>query len=210
MERMEHILELYHRPFDPKQPVVCLDEKSKQLFSEKHQALPASLNHPRRSDYEYKRQGTSNIFMAVEPKAGYRETEVTQRRTCDDFARFIHSLLTGAYAQAELVHVVVDNLSTHSEDAVIRLFGHRAYALLARLEFHYTPKHASWLNMAEIELSILDRQCLRARIADEQSLKDRLLRWQRRRNDSRAKINWKFSVLDAREKFQYQSINRQN
>lgn len=208
--RMEHILELYHRPLDPRQPIICVDEKSKQLLLDKRLPLPVSKGKPKRIDYEYKRAETRNIFMAVEPKAGYRQAEVTQRRTNRDFARFIQELLTGTYRDAEILHVVVDNLSTHSEAAMIQRFGHKAYALLARLEFHYTPKHASWLNMAEIELSILSRQCLKGRIPTEQSLKDKMAVWQQGRNDSKALINWKFTVADARQKFQYTPINRQN
>jgi len=157
---MEDVLEVYHRPYDSERPVVCMDECSKQLIGEVREPLPPKPGHVAKQDSEYERKGTANVFMAVEPLAGQRTTQVTERRTRVDWARFVQMLLTTVYASAEKVVLVMDNLNTHGIASLYEAFAPDiALALAARLEIHYTPKHGSWLNMAETELSILARQC---------------------------------------------------
>lgn len=205
IKRMEHLLALYKKPYNPKQPIVCIDEKSKQLLADTRLSLPAKPGKIKRSDYEYKRKGTRNIFVAVEPKAGYRETEVTKRRTKQDFACFIRQLLTGHYRFVDKLHLVADNLNTHFEGSFIETFGQAAAVkLLKRIKFHYTPKHASWLNMAEIEINVLSKQALKQRIPSEQAMKVIVRAWQTDRNRRREKISWKFTTADARKVFKYQ------
>ena len=207
--RMENLLELYQRPLNVKEPVVCMDEKSKQLIADTRPITNCSPGKPLRRDHEYQRNGTRNIFLAVEPKGGRRYTKITSHRKKPDFARFIKELITDVYPQAKQLHLVCDNLNTHFEKSFQEAFPEmEAKKLLKRIEFHYTPKHASWLNMAEIELSILDRQCIRGRIPTESLLKAKMAVWQKQRNDLQAVINWKFTVGDARTKFKYQPINR--
>jgi hypothetical protein len=202
---MEHLLKLYHKPFNPKEPVVCTDEKSKQLLADTRLVLTAKPGKIRRSDYEYKRNGTRNIFVAVEPKAGYRLVQVTRRRTKQDFARFIRQLLTGHYRFVKKLHLVADNLNTHFEKSFFETFPEtEAKNLLKRIEFHYTPKHASWLNMAEIEINVLSKQALKQRIPTEERMKLIVKAWQTGRNRRHEKINWKFTVRDARAKFAYE------
>ena len=160
-ERMYDLLGLYAKPYDPTEPVICLDEKSKQLLEQTRRPIPAAPRQVAKEDYEYKRAGTRNLFVAVEPKAGHREVEVTRRRTKPDFVAFVQYLAQEVYAQARKIHLVMDNLNTHFRASFEETMGSEAAAgFLARLEFHYTPKHASWLNMAEIELSALSRQGL--------------------------------------------------
>lgn len=157
---MEDVLEVYTRPYDPTHPVVCLDETSKQLVAETRTPLPAEPGQPQRVDYEYERQGTANLFMAVEPLAGQRYVTVTDRRTAVDFARIVKDLLEVRYPHADKVVLVLDNLNTHKPAALYQAFEPAvAWRLLERLEIHHTPKHGSWLNMAEIELSVLSQQC---------------------------------------------------
>jgi hypothetical protein len=200
-ERMYALLELYAGPYDPAEPVVCLDEKSKQLLRQTRSPIAAAAGQIAREDYEYKRAGTRNLFVAVEPKAGHREVAVTCRRTKADFVAFVQFLALEVYAQARKIHLVLDNLNTHFRASFEMVMGpEAATALLARLEFHYTPKHASWLNMAEIEIGILDRQCIGGRVADEARLRSEVLAWKQQRNQERCRIDWKFTRQDADRK----------
>lgn len=200
-ERMYDLLELYAKPYDATEPVICVDEKSKQLLEQTRRPIPATANHVAKEDYEYKRAGTRNLFVAVEPKAGHREVEVTPRRTKPDFVAFVQYLAQEVYASARKIHLVLDNLNTHfraSFEAVMGL--EAATVFLSRLEFHYTPKHASWLNMAEIEIGILDRQCIGWRIGSEDRLRSEVAAWEQRRNEERRRIEWKFSRQEADRK----------
>jgi hypothetical protein len=200
-ERMYDLLELYAQPYDPAQPVVCLDEKSKQLLQQTRSPLPATAGQMAREDYEYKRAGTRNLFVAVEPKGGHREVAVTGRRTKADFVAFVQFLALEVYAQARKIHLVLDNLNTHFRASFEEVLGLEAAAVfLSRLEFHYTPKHASWLNMAEIEIGILDRQCTGRRIGEEARLRAEVLAWEQRRNREHCRIDWKFTRQDADRK----------
>ena len=194
---MEDVLECYERPYNKDEPVVCVDEKSLQLLE-----TPRASGRPDRIDYEYKRHGTRNLFVAVEPKRGRRRVEVTLRRTKQDFARFMDALVMGTYRRAKKVHVVLDNLNTHNDEALIAGLGERrAKRLLERIEWHHTPKHASWLNAVEGEIGILDRQCLKRRIGTEEKLKDEVTAWLERRNAERTPIIWTFTRASARETF---------
>ena len=200
-ERMYEVLGLYAKPYDPAEPVVCLDEKSKQLLQQTRQPLPAAAGQVAKEDYEYKRAGTRNLFVAVEPKAGHREVEVTGHRTKADFVAFVQFLASEVYAQAHKIHLVLDNLNTHFRVSFEAVMGpDRATAFLSRIEFHYTPKHASWLNMAEIEIGILDRQCIGRRIGDESRLRADVFAWEQRRNQAHCRIDWKFTRQDADQK----------
>jgi hypothetical protein len=198
---MEDVLELYAEPYDAKRPKVNFDETSKQLIQETRQRLPAEVGQAERYDYEYQRNGVRNLFMFVEPQAGLRHVAVTGQRTKVDFAQQMKWLVDEAYPDAELIRIVLDNLNTHGAASLYAAFApEEARRLVKKLEFHYTPKHGSWLNMAEIELSVLQRQCLDRRIADEATLKQEIKAWEEQRNESRATIDWRFSVTDAREK----------
>jgi hypothetical protein len=200
-ERMYDLLGLYAQPYDPAQPVVCLDEKCKQLLQQTRSPLPARAGQIAREDYEYKRAGTRNLFVAVEPKGGHREVAVTCRRTKADFVAFVQFLALEVYAQARKIHLVLDNLNTHFRASFEEVLGLEAAAVfLSRLEFHYTPKHASWLNMAEIEIGILDRQCTGRRIGEEARLRTEVLAWEQRRNREHCQIDWKFTRQDADRK----------
>ena len=199
---MEAILQLYQQPYDPQRPLVCFDEKSVQLLADKRPPQAYRPGQAARQDYEYKRNGTRNLFMFVEPKGGQRQVLVTRRRTKQDFAYAIRYLVDRLYPHANCIDVVLDNLSTHSYHALVETFGKReADRLYTRLCFHYTPAHGSWLNMAEIELSILSRQCLKRRLPDEWTLTLEILAWENRRNARQAKIHWAFTVDDARRVF---------
>lgn len=202
---MEDVLDLYAKPYDPNEPVLCFDEKSKQLLKDIRTRIPCKEGISAKRDYEYKRNGTKNIFIAVEPKGGYREATVTARRTTQDFAHEIERIvMLPRYLSAAKIHFVLDNLNTHFEPSLIKTFGQeRAKELLGRIAFHHTPKHASWLNMAEIELSILSRQALGGRIPHAQVLTERIARWQETRNRMGAGIQWKFTKEDARKIFKY-------
>jgi transposase len=196
---MEDVLDLYARPYDPKRPVVCFDEQPRQLIAEVRTPVPMVPGRPQRVDYEYRRAGTANLFLAFEPLAGWRHLEVTVQRTAGDFARQMKALVEVHYPEAEVIAVVLDNLSTHSPAALYRTFRpEEALRLLKRLEFHYTPKHGSWLNMAELEFSILGRQCLDRRLPDRDSLAREVAAWQRRRNRERVTAQWRFTLADAR------------
>jgi hypothetical protein len=200
-KRMYDLLDLYAHPFRPREPVICLDEKSKQLLKDSRRPLPIKPGMPLRLDYEYVRGGTCNLFVAVEPKGGRRIVEITDHRTKADFVAFVRSLLERFYATARRVHLVLDNLNTHFRKCFEEVLGVKvAQKLLRRVVFHYTPKHASWLNMAEIEIGILDRQCLDRRLPDRAVLAIEVDAWQRRRNDEHRCIEWSFSRQDADRK----------
>jgi DDE superfamily endonuclease len=198
---MEDVLEVYHRPYDIEQPLVCLDECSKQLIGEVRAPLPPKPGYVAKEDSEYERRGTANVFMAVEPLAGQRTTQVTERRTRVDWARFVQMLLLTVYPLAKKVVLVMDNLNTHGIASLYEAFAPEvARALAERLEIHYTPKHGSWLNMAETELSVLSRQCLDRRIDDREALAHEIAAWQANRNAAQTRINWQFQTADARIK----------
>lgn len=205
IKRMEDVLTLYAKPYNPAEPVICFDEKSKQLLRDIRTRICCQEGISAKRDYEYKCNGTRNIFIAVEPKGGYREATVTKRRTKKDFAHEIKRLTElPRYQQAKTIHLVLDNLNTHFKGSFIETFGIRkANPILKRIKFHYTPKHASWLNMAEIELSILSRQALTGRIPTEEKLVEQMTLWEEKRNLQQATIKWKFTKEDARKIFKY-------
>jgi hypothetical protein len=198
---MEDVLALYAEPYDPKRPKVCFDETSRQLLADTQPPLAIQPGQPERVDYEYKRAGTRNLFLHCEWQTGWRHVEVTERRTQHDFAQQMQWLVDKRYPEAEVIRVILDNLNTHGPGSLYEAFAPaEARRLVEQLEFHYTPKHGSWLNMAEIELSVLQRQCLRRRIADEEMLTREVAAWERHRNDTKETIDWRFSITDAREK----------
>jgi transposase len=200
-QRMGDLLDLYARPYQKGEPVVCLDEKSKQLLKDSRTPLPIRRGTPVRQDYEYVRAGTCNLFVAVEPKGGRRTVLVTDRRTKPDFVAFVRHLLEQVYSKARRVHLVMDNLNTHFRKCFEEVLGIKeAQKLLRRVIFHYTPKHASWLNMAEIEIGILDRQCLDRRLPNRATLIAEVDAWQQRRNADQRGIVWTFTRQDADEK----------
>ena len=206
---MENVLDVYQRPYDPKRPQVCLDETSKQLIGETRTPVPAAPGRAAREDYEYVRNGTANLFMAFEPLAGRRHVKVTDRRTKKDFADVIRELVDERYPDAEQIVLVMDNLNTHTPASLYEAFEPaEARRLAAKLEIHYTPKHGSWLDMAEIELGILNRQCLNRRIDDVERLKREIAAWERDRNNRATKVDWRFTTSDARIKLRrlYPSI----
>ena len=206
-ERMYDLLGLYGQPYHSAEPVVCLDEKSKQLLEQTRRPLPAAPGQIAKEDYEYKRAGTRNLFVAVEPKGGHRAVTVTRRRTKPDFVAFVQFLALEVYAQARKIHLVLDNLNTHFRASFEEVMGlETATAFLSRLEFHYTPKHASWLNMAEIEIGILDRQCTGRRIGDEARLRSEVLAWQQQRNQACCRIDGKFTRQDADRKLAWHYV----
>ena len=193
-KRMYDVLDLYEEDYDPKRPIVCLDEKSKQLTKDKRKPIPMKPGSPEKYDYEYIRNGTANIFMAVEFKAGKRVTQVTERRTMTDFAQFMKVLVIDEYSETEVVRVVSDNLNVHKEKAFYEAFSEdEAKKILKKIEFHYTPKHASWLNAAEIEISVMDEDCTDRLIGDIGMLANEVAAWTKRRNENKKKINWKFT-----------------
>jgi hypothetical protein len=203
-ERMYALCDLYARAHDPDEPVVCVDEKSKQVLAASRPDIPARPGlggHDARQDYEYARRGRRNIFMAVEPKGARREVQVSARRTKIDFVNFICGLLDGIYATVRKVHLVVDNLNTHFPKCFVEVLGpDRACEVLRRIEFHHTPKHASWLNMAELEIGIMERQCTGRRFESKEELIEELAHWQQERNELNIGINWGFSRQDADRK----------
>ena len=202
--RMEDVLDLYHEDHDPDQPVVCFDETSKQLIEDTRPPIGAKPGRIERYDYEYKRNGTRNLFMFCEPKGGWRHVEVTERRTAVDFAHQMRWLVDEAYPHANVVRLVLDNLNTHKFGSLYEAFEpSEARRIAKRLELHHTPKHGSWLNMAEIELSIFSRQCLNRRISDEVVLKTEVSALEHERNKATAVIDWRFSTQDARTKLQH-------
>jgi hypothetical protein len=198
---MEDVLDLYAEPYDPSRPKVNFDETSKQLIQETRVPLPARPGQPARYDYEYERNGTRNLFMFSEPQAGWRHIAVTEHRTMEDFAHQMQWLVDARYPEAAVIRVVMDNLNTHKPASLYEAFPPaEARRLLKKLEFHYTPKHGSWLNMAEIELSILSRQCLDRRIPDEAMLRHEISVYEDTRNAAKATIAWRFTTTKAREK----------
>lgn len=198
---MEDILDLYGQPYDPQRPVVCFDEHPVQLIAEKRAPLPAKPGCPERFDYEYRRNGTRNLFMFFQPLGGWRHVKVTTRRTKLDFAWCMQELVDDFFPQAAQIIVVLDNLNTHTPAALYEAFAPAAAKrLLDRLEFHYTPKHGSWLDMAEIEIGVLIEQCLADRIPDEPTLCREIAAWEKARNEQQATVNWQFTAIDARNK----------
>ena len=198
---MENVLNLYHQGYDALYPLVCFDESSKQLIAETRTPLPMRPGEAARYDYEYDRQGVCNLFMFFEPLRSWRHVEVTQRRTKVDFAHCMQWLVDEVYPDAEVIRLVLDNLNTHEPASLYQAFPPaEARRLLDRLEFHYTPKHGSWLNMAEVEFGVLARQCLDRRIADQDCLTSEIAAWEARRNASKATVNWQFTTEDARIK----------
>jgi hypothetical protein len=206
---MEDVLDVYKRPYDRKRPVVCLDETSKQLIGETRQAVPAAPGRPAREDSEYVRNGVANLFMVFEPLGGKRKVKVTERRTKLDWAECVREVVDGMYPQAQKVVLVMDNLNTHSPASLYEAFEPaEAKRIADKLEIHYTPKHGSWLDMAEIELGILSRQCLDRRIENVVYLRSEVAAWEQQRNEAKAKVHWQFTTADARIKLRrlYPSI----
>jgi hypothetical protein len=198
---MEDVLQVYHLPYDPKYPVVCMDESSKQLIGEVHEPIPCKPGQSKRVDDEYVRNGVAEIFMEVEPLAGKRHVAVTERRTRKDWAQQVKGMLDERYPDAIKVRLVMDNLNTHNIASLYETFEPQvALNLAERLEIHFTPKHGSWLNMAEIELSVLKGQCLNRRIADMMTMQQEVAVWKSDRNTSTKKIDWQFTTADARIK----------
>lgn len=206
---MFDVLDLYERPYDPRHPKVCFDEKSKELHAEKRRPIRMRLGQPTKQDYEYKRNGTRNLFVFVEPQAGFRHVLITRRRTKLDFAYAMRYLVDVLYPKAEWIDVVLDCLNTHNEETLIVIFGKmEADRILSRIHFHHTPTHASWLNMAEIEIGVLETQCLDRRIPNEFSLAKEVVAWETRRNDKKAMIRWTFTKEKAEKLFcKYQSYS---
>ena len=198
---MEDVLDLYAEPYDPARPVVCFDESSTQLLAETRVPFPAAPGRPRRQDYEYVRGGTRNLFLACEPQRGWRHVAVTRQRTMQDFAHQMRWLVDQAYPDVPVVRVVLDNLNTHRTASLYEAFPPaEARRIAQRLEFHYTPKHGSWLNMAEMEFSVLARACLRGRNPDQDSLEKAVNACVSERNTTAAPINWRFTTRKARTK----------
>ena len=198
---MEDILEVYQMPYDPQSPLVCMDEQPVQLIKETRQPLPAAPGQPEKVDYEYERNGTANIFLFTEPLRGTRHVCVTEQRTAVDWAKEIRDLLEVRYPEAVRVRLVCDNLNTHGIGSLYEAFPpEQARRLVSRLEIHHTPKHGSWLNIAEIELSALTMQCLARRLPDMETLTEETTQWEQRRNATQKGVDWQFSTQDARIK----------
>jgi uncharacterized small protein (DUF1192 family) len=198
---MEDILEVYQRPYDPHRPLVCLDETSKQLIAETRVPIAAKPGQPGRHDYEYRRNGTANLFMMFAPLEGWRHVKVTDRHTAVDYAQVLKELSDTHFPGAAKIVLVQDNLNTHKPASLYEAFPPaEARRLVERFEWHYTPKHGSWLDMAESELSVLSSQCLDRRIPDQQVLKEEVEAWEADRNSKHAKANWQFTTADARVK----------
>lgn len=198
---MYDLLDLYALPYSEKYPVVCIDEKSKQLIEDSRVPISLKPGRPLKYDGEYRRMGTKNIFIAIEPKAGKRKIDVTDQRKKPDFAHFVSGLVLKDYQHAKKVIIILDNLNTHFPGSFYETFSKpEAQRILKRIEFHYTPKHGSWLNMAEIEINIMDRECLSRRIGSPEILKNEIKTWARKRNKERKKIYWTFTRQDADKK----------
>jgi DDE superfamily endonuclease len=198
---MEDVLDLYHRPYDERRPLVCIDELPKQLVSEARTPLPARPGQPARFDYEYRREGVANLFLISEPLIGWRAVQVTERRTAVDFAAVLRWLVEDVHDDAERVVVVVDNLNTHGPWCLYEAFpAEQARRIAAKLEWHYTPKHGSWLNVAEVELAALSRQCLNRRIGAREELARAVAAWEEDRNERGVGVKWRFTTADARIK----------
>lgn len=202
--RMEDVLELYAEPLDEQRPVVCMDELSKELHGQVAEPIPPQPGQPAKEDYEYKRHGTANLFVLLCPLLGWRHLEVTARRGYHEFAHLMKALVDVYFPKADVVRVVLDNLNTHVLGALYETFTpDEARRIAKRLEFHYTPKHGSWLNMAEMEFSVLSRQCLDRRIATLEELIAAVTAWEEKRNEARTRIDWSFRVADARKKLHW-------
>ncbi len=198
---MEDTLEVYHRPYNEKLPMVCLDETNRQLIAETRKAIPAKPGQNKRIDYEYRRNGVVNLFMMFEPLKARRHVKVMDRRTRKDFAECIRELVDVHYADAEKIVLVLDNLNTHSEGSLYEAFEPaEARRLAEKLEIHYTPKHGSWLNMAEIEIGVLSRQCLSKYIESKERMIAEIAAWEQQRNEADATVDWQFTTADARIK----------
>ena len=198
---MEDVLEVYHRPHDPKRPMVCFDEASKQQIKETRLPLLAQPGSVAKYDYEYERNGSSNLFMFFAPLEAWRHVKVSDRRTMIDFAHCMRDLVDIHFPDAEKIILVMDNLNTHKFASLYEAFEpEEARRIIEKLEIHYTPKHGSWLNMAEIEFSVLQRQCLKARIPDQGTLIAKTRAWQQRRNQQQATVHWQFTTAEARIK----------
>jgi hypothetical protein len=211
--KMEDVLDVYQRPYDATRPVVCLDEVSKELRATPRESLPMKSGQPERQDYEYARDGVCNLFMAVEPLRGRRRVRVTDRRTAEDFAEQLRVLVEEDYPDADRIVLVTDNLNTHTLACLYQTFDPAHARRLARkLEWHYTPEHASWLNIAECELSVLSRQCLDRRIADKTALEKEVAAWETERNTASVTVDWQFTAEDARIKLKrlYPVLKEQN
>ena len=207
---MEDVLDVYHRPYDPNFPVVCFDESSKQLVAEKRKSVPAAPVQLERYDYEYQRNGVRNLFLFFSPLVSWRHIKITEQRTHQDWANCMKDLVDVHFPEATRIRLIQDNLNTHNPVFLYEVFKPtEAKRILDKLEFHFTPKHGSWLNMAEIEFSVLSRQCLDRRIGDEASLVQEINSWVNNRNHSQATVNWQFTTDDARIKLKklYPSIN---
>ncbi len=208
---MEEVLSVYQRPVSEQEPLVCMDETSKQHVKETRLPLPCRAGDVAKYDYEYERNGVSNLFMVSAPLTGWRHVEVTDHHTCHDWAYLMRDIVDMHFPSAKRVVVVMDNLNTHKPSSLYKAFPPpEAKRILDRLEFHYTPKHGSWLNMAEIEFGILQRQCLNRRIPDQQTLRNEVAAWEERRNTEAIEVNWRFTTQDARIKLKrlYPSIAR--
>jgi hypothetical protein len=198
---MEDVLDKYDKPYDPRQPVICLDEQPYQLLDDVRPAERAAPGKPAKQDYEYRRCGTCSIFVAVEPKGGRRFVQARRHRTRSDFARFLRDLVK-RYPKAKRIHVVLDNLNTHNDKSLLEtLSAKQAQRLLRRIEWHHTPTHASWLNMAEVEISVLTKQCLHRRLSSIKDVQRHAAAWSRDRNRQKATIRWTFNRTDARRVF---------
>lgn len=208
---MENVLEVYKRPHDPKRPVVCMDEKPKQLVKETHTPLACRPGQAECFDYEYERNGTANVFLFVEPLRGWRRVEVTQRRTRMDWAHQVQQLIDMDYKKAEKITLVMDNLNTHGAASLYEAFDPaEARRLIEKLDVVHTPKHGSWLNVAEVELAALEKQSIGGRVPDRESLATRIKTWESERNKARVTVNWQFRTADARIKLRrlYPQIQR--
>ena len=200
-KRMYRLLSLYNKPYNPALPVVCFDEKSKQLLEDSRPPIPMKPGHVQKYDYEYRRKGTCNIFVAVEPKAGRHHIRVTDQRTRKDFAQFMKWLVDKRYKSAKKVLMVLDNLNTHFKQSFYEVFSpQECQRLLRKIKFIYTPKHASWLNMAEIEINLLDHECLNRNIGDRLELENQVAVWCAGNNAEKRKINWSFTRYKADKK----------
>jgi hypothetical protein len=198
---MEDVLDVYHRPYDPMRPLVCLDEARRQLIGEVVQPIPAGPGQPERFGHEYVRNGTANLFMIFEPLRGWRAVQVTERRTAKDFAEVVRWLVEDVHEEAEKVVLVVDNLNTHKPASLYEAFPpEQARRIAERIEWHYTPKHGSWRNMAEIELSVLERQALGQRIEGREQMARVTGAWEEERNERGVEVTWRFTTADARIK----------
>ena len=210
---MEDVLEVYQRPYDPDYPQVCLDEIQKALRSTPRGSLPVEPGKPKREDHEYKRHGKCSLFLAVEPLRGFRRVWVTEQRTKLEFAQVLKELVDEVYPTAKKIVLVVDNLNIHHAACLYERFPPaEARRIAAKIEWHYTPEHASWLNIAECELSVLRRQCLKSRLPDIEIVRQKALAWQNQRNEKQIGIDWRFTTLDARIKLKrlYPIVKVQN